>query len=844
MVAYLLVCSTSVMAQMSRTLTPADLLKREEIDDFTGVRIAPNGQDAAFVRRRSVASAMNSHQPFIADEERSDIWIVSLGAGTSRNLTHGEEAGKGFWRPIWSPDSTRIAMLVTDGDNYARLCVWDKSTDRISLLSDRAISREFGWLDNHRIVVLMQPLGLDSSLKPEVGANQVREWRKQAVGEESTASVLDSGILPDLAHRPQKQIVIIDLNTNAILPLASAIEFSDINISPDGSHVAYLKEVARLPPEPTKLLSHDWDGIGPGHHLYQLEIANASGVVVPQEKLTSFATPGSFQWSPDSHAFAYLGAARDGDGFYLLSGKAGATIEPVALLNEMRPLTFKWVDQSRLLLLAQHQIDHDGKEESRRDWFMVSVSGTHRALSEKLATVPPDLVPVFDGGSFVGIAGADLWRVDIATGKWVNLTSSFDEKITKIVWPNANSLDASVNNVVLVTAMRGALLDYYRVDVASGTMTRLDRPSDHAKISAYRAETDLAFFTAIESTGTYLNIVQGNVRRTVLEINTYLSGITCGGLRKINYRGIDGEELKGWIVLPPGYKTDKRYPMVVYVYPGWIMGDSPPSWVYFSGNAHSQLLAAKGYVVLIPSLPLGAEGKASDPYMELTKGVLPAVDKVVDLGIADPKRLAVLGMSAGAYSTYAIVTQTTRFQAAIAMNGPSDLISWYGLFLPRRQYDPYPQEVLMAQSYLETGGILNMGNPPWKDVNRYIRNSPIFYVDRVQTPMLIVHGDMDFLSMTQAEEFFNALYRQRKRARFIRYWGEGHGNSSPANISDLWMHIYAWLDEFCDISRDRLGNLVWDGDKVKSREGALPLKPEDFSRFNEMEQKSRPWVKN
>src|ERR1051325_1549816 len=85
MVAYLLVCSTSVMAQMSRTLTPADLLKREEIDDFTGVRIAPNGQDAAFVRRRSVASAMNSHQPFIADEERSDIWIVSLGAGTSRS---------------------------------------------------------------------------------------------------------------------------------------------------------------------------------------------------------------------------------------------------------------------------------------------------------------------------------------------------------------------------------------------------------------------------------------------------------------------------------------------------------------------------------------------------------------------------------------------------------------------------------------------------------------------------------------------------------------------------------------------------------------------------------------
>jgi hypothetical protein len=136
-----------------------------------------------------------------------------------------------------------------------------------------------------------------------------------------------------------------------------------------------------------------------------------------------------------------------------------------------------------------------------------------------------------------------------------------------------------------------------------------------------------------------------------------------------------------------------------------------------------------------------------------------------------------------------------------------------------------------------------MGNPPWKDLGRYIRNSPISYVDRVQTPLLIVQGDMDEGSpIQQGEEFFTSLNREGKRVRFVRYLGEGHVLQSPANIRDFWMRTYAWLDEFCDISRDEKGNLVFDGNHVKSRNGAPALKPEDFDRFNEMELKFHPWV--
>jgi dipeptidyl aminopeptidase/acylaminoacyl peptidase len=81
-------------------------------------------------------------------------------------------------------------------------------------------------------------------------------------------------------------------------------------------------------------------------------------------------------------------------------------------------------------------------------------------------------------------------------------------------------------------------------------------------------------------------------------------------------------------------------------------------------------------------------------------------------------------------------------------------------------------------------------------MERYVRNSPITYAERVTTPLMIVQGDMDYVPIQQGEKFFTALYRQNKAASFVRYWGEGHIIESPANVSDLWTRIYAWLAQF------------------------------------------------
>jgi dipeptidyl aminopeptidase/acylaminoacyl peptidase len=233
---------------------------------------------------------------------------------------------------------------------------------------------------------------------------------------------------------------------------------------------------------------------------------------------------------------------------------------------------------------------------------------------------------------------------------------------------------------------------------------------------------------------------------------------------------------------------------------------------------------------------LTGKGALDDPYLELGKGVFPAVDKVVEMGIADPKRLVVLGHSYGGYSTMGLIEQTNRFKAAIAVSGLADLVSLYGGLngVYRYRQNGYENKIPQTTAWAETGQG-RMGNPPWKDLGRYLRNSPLFYVERVQTPILLIHGDLDTqASITQSEEFFAALYRQGKRARFVQYWGEGHLFISPPNIRDYWDQVYAWLDEFCDITRDQKGSLVFDGDRVKSRSGVAPLKPADFASFDQL----------
>jgi dipeptidyl aminopeptidase/acylaminoacyl peptidase len=841
---------STILAQERRTFTPDDQFSLEQI---TGVAISPDGQNIVYTKRGSILSAleMQGMHPSLNENSdlyrREEVWLAPVAGGAPINLTGG--GGSAFTEPKWAPDGEHLAMLSNRGGITHRLWVWEKSTGQLRPVSERGVWRFF-WLDSHRLVsVLLSEFEQRIEDSPtngrEVEAFTQREWPKQWRGREPTASVLESGVAANLNERPHEQISIIDLKTGW-KPIASVIRsYWAFRPSADESYFAFEEQIAVVPPNPDKLIAVYGDRLSYGiiGTRWQLMIGDNDGRVVglPGAK---FVVPGSFRWSPSGHRIAFLGVRPGEEGtIRLFSGEANRMADVVSL-PDLDPQDIVWVDRERLLVLAS--------KDNRKDWWLVTPGQPPRNLTTHLKTSPGQLLPAASGQTFVGVADGDVWRVDVDSGACANLTADFRPEISRMILPDRPSRDRGFVRVV-VAVSSGETADYYRLDLGSGSLKLIVRPSGVAELVDYNPATDVAVFVAVERTGTYLTLVQGDRQRRLVEMNGFLRGIAEGEVRGINYFGLDGQPLMGWILLPPNYQAGMRVPLVAWVYAGrTFRAEQRPSEAELNnpglGNFNLQLFAARGYAVLFPSMPVkpwpdGKDNPASDPYLELTKGVLPAIDKAIELGIADPARLVVMGHSFGGYSTMGLVEQTQRFKAAISIAGLFDLVSRYGEFPIGARYRFNAHEAALGWKGAAETEQIEMGNPPWKDWSRYLRNSPLFYVDRVHTPLLIVHSDTDALvNIQQSEELFSALHRQGKRAQFLRYWGEGHTFYSPANIRDFWMRVYAWVDEFCDISRDDKGNSIFDGNKMKSRNGMAALKPEDFVRFNELEVNTHPWM--
>jgi dipeptidyl aminopeptidase/acylaminoacyl peptidase len=133
----------------------------------------------------------------------------------------------------------------------------------------------------------------------------------------------------------------------------------------------------------------------------------------------------------------------------------------------------------------------------------------------------------------------------------------------------------------------------------------------------------------------------------------------------------------------------------------------------------------------------------------------------------------------------------------VSFDGYADLISVFGTFGPLGVAGRFQEGPLDLFSVSETeSGQAKMGGPPWRYPEKYIRHSPIFAVEKVTTPVLIVQGDWDYVPLEQGEEFFTALWRLKKPARFVRYWGEGHWRNSYANKINELHEVLNWLDHY------------------------------------------------
>lgn len=308
--------------------------------------------------------------------------------------------------------------------------------------------------------------------------------------------------------------------------------------------------------------------------------------------------------------------------------------------------------------------------------------------------------------------------------------------------------------------------------------------------------------------------------RTVIALNSYLKNVIKPETRLVRYSS-RGQSLASCIVLPPHYQPGRRYPAVVVVYP--YIG--PRSRCRTQGTYAKEVdhydrlfedqLAARGYVVLIfPANPQEVVGNEEAPLAHMAEMVNDAVDALTTQSYVDPDRVGIYGFSQGGYTSLWLATQADRYKAIVSRNGWADFVTHYllaGSTMQLAHTGPFPgYKTRYEVPYKDiNGSVGGLGKSLWDAPERYTQNSPIFLANKIKTPIMMIHSDMDGgFPMVQYDEMFAALSMLGKEATYVRYWGEGHGRASPANIKDEYERIFAFFDKYLKPQRTVEGRTI------------------------------------
>jgi len=276
----------------------------------------------------------------------------------------------------------------------------------------------------------------------------------------------------------------------------------------------------------------------------------------------------------------------------------------------------------------------------------------------------------------------------------------------------------------------------------------------------------------------YLRTPTGEERRLTAVNAAWLREVQLGAVEKFSYRGADGWPMEGWLIKPPGFEAGRAYPTVLFIHGG-------PHGVY--GEAfmlQMQLVAAQGMVVVYTN-PRGSQTYGQEfAYAVVAdwggkdyEDIMAGVEAVIRRGIADPERLGVTGWSYGGYMTNWVITQTDRFKAAVSGACVSNRHNFYG-----------------TSDIGFTFGEHHWRGRPWDEPERLLARSPLMYVENVQTPLLLVHGEADLrCPVEQADQMYIALKRLGKEVVYVRYPDEFHSFRQPLHQLDRYERLVSWF---------------------------------------------------
>lgn len=501
-----------------------------------------------------------------------------------------------------------------------------------------------------------------------------------------------------------------------------------------------------------------WDGLY--SHLFVLELD--SGRIT---QITSGAWDVSAPvWSPDSEALSFVSKQvtderLDADLLYFADvytvQRGGG--EPVKITASS-------------LLISQFAYSPDGQRLTLIASDRVYGSGSHNRLYT---------VPAAGGTPELLAPGLDIQLGNAALGDMKSAGAS--------LFPLYDRHNPQLGVYVLGTHQGS--VHVYRIDGTGGfeAVTKggekdvyqytLSPDGRYVVVAALAAERPGELYRVDAGTGEELRLTGRN--------DEFLAALEVGVPERVAFKASDGLAIQGWLLKPTGPAKDAKVPLILQIHGG-------PHAMYTGVFSHEmQTLAAQGYAVLWVN-PRGSMGYGQD-FAKACRGdfgggdcrdLLEAVDyALAEFDFIDETRLGVGGGSYGGVMTNWIVAHTNRFRAAVTQRSISNWLSMYGTSD-------------IGISYVE--GVV--GGNPQEHADLLWSKSPLAHAHRIETPLLILHGENDYRTpISQAEELYTALKRYGKTARLIRYPGSNHSllkSGKPSLRVDSFEQVNAWFGQY------------------------------------------------
>ena len=573
--------------------------------------------------------------------------------------------------------------------------------------------------------------------------------------------------------------------------------------SPDGTRVAFTKKGE---PDGTQIFVKYLGVEGDPTQITKLEKSPSSMTWSPDGKYIAFtmhvadqgnlkidipAKPKGAKWTKPPAVIDQVTYRRDRVGYYeqgfahiFVVPADGGTARQITSGDWNHRGSLSWTPDSKKIVFSSLRIPEADYAYRESNLYSVEVGTgqidqlTDRKGQESQAIVSPDGKQV----AFVGSLwtenfyhARELFVMDLESGKFKSLTNSLDRTPSGIRW-------AGDNSGIYFTANDHGTRNFYHASLAGEVKKVTDGKHMLTVTDMNKEGQAVGILTDPHNPP---DVVSFNVNRPKLEqltdVNSdILDFVQLGTVEEVNYKSTDGTDVQGWLVKPPDFDPNKKYPLILRIHGG------PHSMYHVGFNFTFQVHAAEGALVLYTN-PRGSTGYGYDfanaiqnaypgnDYDDLMKGV----DEVISRGYIDEEKLYVYGGSGGGVLTSWIIGHTDRFAAAsvnypvtnwFSFVGTTDGIGWY------RNFEHYP----------------------WEDPTEHIRRSPLSYVGNVSTPTMLMCGVKDLRTpISQTEEYYQALKVNKVPAVMLRFNDEYHGTTSnPSNFLRTVGYLRSWFGKY------------------------------------------------